>query len=183
MLRLIAIAAAAAGLAACSGSEPEAANTAEVAVATAPAVNPAPPGVWAVEVMAPNGRTVLSGARVCDDGSLGPSFARALPPVGETPCRLTAPVVLNPDAVTARCKAGDAEYIATTDPVGELGRIFTLNISLRPAAGGAELKQTARVRRVGDCPTDWTPGDSAAPNSTDIANVLTGATKTGTSVR
>lgn len=181
MLRLATLAViAAAGLAACSGGEQEAAETPAPA---GPAVNPAPPGLWAVDVMAENGRTILSPGRICDDGSLGPSFARALPKVGDAPCMLTAPVVLNPDAVTATCKVGDAEYVATTDPVGELGRIFTLDITLKPAAGGTEIKQTARVRRVGDCPTDWTTGDAAAPDSHDIVNVLTGATKTGTAVR
>jgi hypothetical protein len=181
MLRLVTLAVLSlAGLAACSGGEQQAAAPAAPPAHLGP---PAPPGVWAVEVMAANERTVLSGARVCDDGSLGPSFARALPMVGKTPCTLTAPVTLNPDLVTATCRAGGVEYVATTDPVGELGRIFTLAITLKPVAGGAELKQTVRVRRVGDCPADWAPGDSAAPDSPAVTNVLTGATKTGTSVR
>ncbi len=182
MVRLVALAVlAVTTLAACSGGEEQ--TTAETTAPAGPPVNPAPPGVWAVDIMAENGRTILTGYRVCDDGSLGPSFARALPMVDGKPCVPTAPVVLNPDAVTATCKVGDAEYVATTDPVGELGRIFTLDISLKPPAGGPELKQTARVRRVGECPADWTSGDAAAPDGHDITNMLTGATKTGTAVR
>jgi hypothetical protein len=180
MLRMLTAAAIGAiCLSACSGGQEEA-TTAEAAAA-AP-VNPGPPGVWALDILGPDGKAIAERARVCDDGSLGPVFARALPPVGETPCRLTAPVVLNPDAVTATCKAGDAEYVATTDPQGDLGRTFQLEISLKPSAGGSELKQTTRVRRVGDCPPDWTSGDSAAPGSHDITNVLTGVTKTGMNV-
>lgn len=184
MLRHVTLAVfAAATLAACSASEGETTATAQAAAPAEPPVNPAPAGLWAVEILDKDGRTVATRARVCDDGSLGPSFARSLPLVDDKPCLLTAPVVLNPDMVTAKCAAGGAEYVATTDPVGELGRVFTLDISLKPAAGGgAEMKQTSRVRRVGDCPADWVPGDTAAPQSHDIANVFTGATKTGMSV-
>jgi hypothetical protein len=181
MLRMLTAAAVGAiCLSACSGGQQET-TTAEAAPAAVP-VNPAPPGVWALDILGPDGRSTAERARICDDGSLGPVFARALPVVNAAPCRLTAPVVLNPDAVTATCMAGEAEYVATTDPQGDLGRTFQLEVSLKPAAGGAELKQTTRVRRVGDCPADWTPGDSAAPGSHDITNVLTGVTKTGMNV-
>jgi hypothetical protein len=172
----------AASLAACSGGQGETTAAAEAAAPAAAPVNPAPAGLWAVDIEGADGR-IASRARVCDDGSLGAAFARSLPPVGDEPCLLAAPTVLHADMVTAKCTVGGAEYVASTDPQGELGRVFTLDVSLKPATGsGAELKQTARVRRVGDCPTDWVPGDAAAPQSHDIANVFTGATKTGMSV-
>jgi len=164
-------------LGACAGEQEQA------AVEPAAPVNPGPPGLWAVELLGVDGGMV-GAARVCDDGSLRAAFARGLPtPDGEV-CTLVGEPVIGPDALTANCRVGDVEYVAETDPQGDLTRVFTMEMVIRSSGEApAEYHQTARYRRIGECPADWTHGDSAAPGSSDIVNVFTGEAKTGMSVR
>lgn len=151
------------------------------AAATAVASEKGLPGVWAVDVVDAQ-NTILSRHRVCDDGTRSPILAASLPKVGEQTCVLADPaMVLGTEAVTAKCKAGETEYTITTDPVGDLGRTFTLDITLA-AAGQPDLKQLARTRRVAECPADWAPGDVAEAGTGAVTNLFTGAAKTATSV-
>ena len=162
-------------LAACSQ------EAAQEAAATAVASEKGLPGVWAIDVVDAQ-NTILSRHRVCDDGTRSPILAASLPKVGEATCVLADPaMVVGAEALTAKCKAGETEYTAATDPVGDLGRTFTLDVTLT-ATGQPELKQTARTRRVAECPTDWAPGDVATVGTGDITNLFTGATKTGTAI-
>lgn len=151
------------------------------AAATAVASEKGLPGVWAIDVVDAQ-NTILSRHRVCDDGTRSPILAASLPMVGEATCVLADPaMVVGAEALTAKCKAGETEYAVATDPVGDLDRTFTLDVTMT-AAGQPELKQVARTRRVAECPADWAPGDMAVAGTGAVTNLFTGETKTATSI-
>ncbi len=153
----------------------------EEAAATAVASEKGIPGVWAVDVVDAQ-QTIVSRHRVCDDGSRSPILAASLPKIGDQTCVLADPaMVLGTEALTTTCRAGETEYTVATDPVGDLGRTFTLAVTLT-AAGQPELTQTARTRRVAECPADWAPGDVAEAGTGEVTNLFTGATKTATAI-
>jgi hypothetical protein len=145
------------------------------------APNPAAPiQLWRVEAVgAAKSRPIY----LCTDQRMREGFVRPVPEINGQPCNVLEPPVVRPGVFVAWCQAGDTRAVASSGIHGDTSREFTVStdISTRPSNSAlikpeSQFTQTRHYRFVGDCPSGWAIGDSAAPGDTALVNSMNGGT-------
>jgi len=138
---------------------------------------PEPPALWSVESQDEQGK-VTKTVLVCADTSVHRSFSRPIPSPNGQPCKLIAPPIEQGDRFAARCKAGRAHLDIQSVRTGNPDQDFVITLMVRTdVKAGEELPQTLHYRRLGDCPSGWTAGDSGAPGDRKLVNSVAGTSR------
>lgn len=138
---------------------------------------PEPPALWSVQSQDDQGK-ITKATLVCADSAVHRSFSRPLPSPNGQACKLIAPPVEQDDRFAARCKAGNAYLDVQAVRTGDSDKDFVIKLLIRTDVPGHEnLAQTLHYRRLGQCPSGWSAGDSGAPGDWKLVNSVSGATR------
>lgn len=131
--------------------------------------------VQAVGVDGARGDPVL----LCADGGIRRAFSQGVPAVNGQGCGLEGEPVESEGLYTGRCSIGDKLYVFRTvtdaDPDGS---VVVHSLVREVGARGMAVSQSRLFRPLGACPEGWRNGDSAAPNASQVRNVVSDETRT-----
>jgi hypothetical protein len=155
-----------------SADPPPGSGTAKIAVRQAADMQ-----LWSVQAVGidgARGRPVL----LCADGGIRTAFSQGVPAVDGQACRMEGEPIESEGLYTGRCRIGDQLYVFRTvtdaDPDGSVV-VHSLVRELQPRGGA--VSQSRLFRPLGGCPEGWRNGDSAAPNASQVRNVVSDETR------
>ncbi len=181
-LRHLAVLLAAAAVASCGDSTP---------ADPAPADPPADSGaaqtaereaadmqLWSVQAVGADGARgdpVL----LCADVGIRRAFTETPPAVNGQRCEVVNGPVEREGLYTGRCRVGEQLYVfrTVTDPDPD-GSVVVHSMVREVEARGAAVAESRLFRPLGACPEGWRNGDSAAPNTSEVRNIVSDETRT-----
>lgn len=133
--------------------------------------------LWSVATQDDQGK-VTKTVLICADAAVHRSFSRPLPSPNGAPCVLIGSPVEDAVRFAARCKAGTRHFNIQAAKAGDPDKDFGVKLLVRSdAPGSVDLVQSLHYRRLGDCPTGWSAGDSATPGDRRVVNSLSGVSR------
>ncbi len=115
---------------------------------------------------------------LCADSGIRRAFSQGVPAVNGKGCRMEGPPVESEGLYSGRCSIGDQLYVFRTvtdaDPDGS---VVVHSLVREVGARGMAVSRSRLFRPLGACPAGWQNGDSAAPNATQVRNVISDETR------